>query len=354
MKIFIKFNLKIAMTSLLFFAQFVFGAMNPPPRSTYENDPTVKEVVKTANLNMDEFETLVKFYSLSISQTIQPYLVYHWFSSQGRNEIWKSDLSAFSSAGWHRFVNGANKHWKTFCPKTGLNVEVNGYTVNDCEYFEDNYGKYGMAGSGLYAAIDPNYTRSYGGAGDGWVLMQIQIPKKFRIIDADDLNNNYAAEFYSQVSKLDSQAKAILQRMPNFNTKIYYTMDPSKGVVVRKILKDILKVDALIYGYGSSILNYVVSSYANKAFVFLSSDRMSPADIKVFNSKTTDATQDRSVISKVSFSLGRSYGTLWQDFKKEDYKEDKEFFKNWINENAFGGQGKKPLEDVEIQSYDLQ
>lgn len=344
---------KIAIVLVIALSYQSQAAMTAPDRSTYENDASVQEVLKFSGISIEQFEALVKFYSKSIYQTVQDYYVYNWFSANGRNEVWKSNLSADSSSGWDHFVSGATRHWKTFCPQAGLQVAMNGSTYNDCEYFADNFGYSGMAGSGLYAALDPASTRSYGGGPD-WVLMQIKIPKKFRIISSTELSGNYY--------KLSSAERNDLNFIYSQITNIYKSMDPKLGIVVRKILKDILKVDALTYNYSSSLYNvcnkYNNTNYSNasnsysinalsSAFVFLATERMQPKNVKVFNPKTSDATEDRKTISKIIATLYSIGANTWPDIQEKD--RDLEFVKQWAEENAYGCQKVMPYEDIQNQ-----
>lgn len=342
---------KIAVVSVIALSCQTQAAMTPPDRSTYENDPSVQEVLKFSGITIEQFAAVVNFYSKSVYQTVQEYYVYNWFSANGRNEVWKSDLSAYSSSGWDHFVSGATRHWKTFCPREGLQVTANGNTYNDCEYYSDTYGSGGMAGSGLYAALDPASTRSYGGTQD-WVLMQIKIPKKYRIINSNDLYNFYA--------KSSSSERADLFFISSQITNIYNSYNSKFGIIIRKVLKDILKVDALIYSYNSSLYNmcskfintangsnYSQNVMFNYAFVFLTTEGMPAKNVKVFNQKTSDATDDRKTISKLLLHLYYYSSNLWTDIQEKD--RDAEFVNQWAEKNAFGCQKNLPYEDIQNQ-----
>lgn len=100
-----------------------------------------------------------------------------------------------------------------------------------------------MAGTGLYAAVDPSSTRNYGGK--NWVLYQLEFRKGARFLDVDDSFGR------------DQFSKSLISRLQAFGCSAYslysiFSMDSEPACQALRILmadSPELNIQAMRYGY---------------------------------------------------------------------------------------------------------
>jgi hypothetical protein len=250
-----------------------------------------------------------------------PIYVWHWFDSKGHDKVWQSRLSAFSKAGYDHLLSTVQRYWGSFCSgDKNLNPADCGSPVIDRN--ENAFGP------GLYAAIDPVSSMSYGGQEqERWVLMQMHLPKGFRYFNLamegktqvpDDVNNALVALGCPEEAMINQGDK--LEMFFHFGSIFGATGTERPGdrhpsdqclLSVRRILKDQLKLDGFFYSYDSSEFkecddgNLTIGQPLNRlgAFVIASAEKLKSSDIRVFNSRTPDDNEDRVRIQSLFYKV---------------------------------------------------
>jgi hypothetical protein len=294
------------------------------------------------------------FMSNYVYQISQPVYVWNWFNANGHDKIWTSKLSATSSAGYDHLVSGASKYWESLCGKdTSLNPP-------DCPKTPSSdiaLGTGNSYGPGLYFALDPVATRSYGGGQNtGWVLMQLHLPKGLLVMDLSrDGNQQAPLKVQRAMIALGCPKEMIAAGqmqfgnfffgMNNYNATNGFTDSSGKHIAipdqcilsVRKILKDDLQIDAFVYGYSSTEFKecdqpvspqYYDQESGNNpnrsaAMVLLNAKKFTAQDVRVFNAQTPDDKEDRLRIETL--------------FYKADVESKTVRYKNYFGANGIPG-----------------
>lgn len=244
-----------------------------------------------------------------------PIYVYHWFNGRNRHPIWQTAIVDNDPAGFDHVFYGAQRYFQAFC-SNNPSLDPADCTKEDVTQIS---GRSNMFGPGLYASVDPVATSNYAEGQPDWVLNQIHLPKGFRIAnlssntDKGILSEEAVAElkamgcgafrvsrrdFFSTLLAMGSNNRGLQEKSPD-QVRCFLN--------IRSFLKDRLKIEAVYYNYQASRFDSCeINSIANEgkrgnefrqgAFVLAATHRLRPTDVKVFNSKTRTATEDRQRI----------------------------------------------------------
>jgi hypothetical protein len=163
-----------------------------------------------------------------------------------------------------------------------------------------------MYGPGLYAAVDPVATRSYGGIGTTWVLVQIRLPIGFTIFDLKRDGGDTPPANSALFNALDKAgcptnweySGGVMNSI--FNPATH--KNPSCTATIEHILRDKLQVDGFFYSYtftnfkacqDTSSPQNDTSTFRGGAFVLTNGSMFKADDVRIFNSNTVDDLQDR-------------------------------------------------------------
>jgi len=296
---------------------------------------------------------VAQYFSKYVYELKKSYKVFHWFNGAGRNAVWSSRLSASNPSGYDHLVNLSRRYYNAFCSQKNPSANP-----SDCDLSDLQYGRDGYYGPGLYASLDPVATAAFGG-GSGWVLMQIQLPKGYRVADlTKDQDVSIPPEvlnFFSQEgckSTVKSWYRLFSAGMENVNG--YNRVDEKCNLMIRRLLKDRLKVDGFFYRYGTSNFQGCNQSstiipqsaetaaiggyqgpFGVRALIVANTDKITASDVRVFNSQTSDAKADRTFIMSAFENIRSGYGSFfnWKDIIPQD--RDPQINK-WLQENIIG------------------
>jgi len=315
---------------------------------------------------------VVQFISKYTYEMKKSYKVFHWFNGGGRNAVWSSPLSASNPSGYDHLVNLGRRYYNSFCSQKNPSVNP-----SDCTDLSDlQYGRSGFYGAALYTSIDPAATASYGvSSGPNWVLMQVQLPQGYRVLDLmkDDrvAFPQEVLNFFSQegcANRVTSFYRLIMVGTTNLNG--FYngtTIDSAAekcALTVRRILKDEVKMDGFFYNYGAAAFQECIKPsdevtksaetvalggyqgpFSQRALIITNPDKMSANDVKVFNTQTPDAKDDRITILSAFDSARSMYSQYltWQDIGAQE--RDPKIGK-WLKENIIGCKNEVPYRPV--------
>jgi hypothetical protein len=267
-------------------------------------------------LSDNELAPLTNFVASYKYEMKRPRLIYHWFdasdpyiASHG-GATWTGKLSATDPIGY-QYVQGLSSRY---------------FNYNN----PSDPGSGNMFGPGLYAALDPVATRSYGGGNDSWVLVQLRLPTGFTMLDLLRDGTNSAP--------MDGDVMAVLKKLGcptgwNYTSGLLNNMldpathpAPSCTAAIEHILRDQLHIDGFLYGYNSTSFNDCNppadpsnpntngtsgngNPLRNGAFVITDSKRFKPGDIRVFNKNTTDDPEGRLKIQSSFYQADHDNGS---------------------------------------------
>lgn len=173
----------------------------------------------------------------------------------------------------------------------------------------------GMYGVGLYGALDPVTTDSFG-YGPSWRLLVMDLPIGFRFLDFMQLT--------SASSKLSQQVSTQLLAFECPTTALpdaFFTDGGAKlsqkcQKLVRKIFQETLQIDGFAYPYGDVPFAECSNdpSVHNRAFVITRDSWMRPEYIRYYTPASTDNLEERVMIESLflktaSSAIGRGAGT---------------------------------------------
>jgi hypothetical protein len=306
----------------------------------------------------------VKYLSGFVYELKQPYYVWNWFNAEGHDPIWKTQLDANSPAGFDHLNSGTHRYWQYLCSNDN---SQNAADCNPNEPKESVIGTGNMYGPGLYAALDPAATTSFANIWPGhesWVLMQIHLPKGLRVVDLT--KDGYTA-FPAEIQKYFENC-----HVSNMNGLVTFGMSGNGNVpaclsVVRRLLKQDLKMDALMYNYNASSFSGcqtyapadktaetdAIGGYQGpfgfRAFVITNAQSlMKPSDIKVFNSQTRGADENRKMIQAIldiSQNAAAYFPSgLWSDIPSQPVTTvtDTSSTTQWLQQNIIGCKNAPP------------
>jgi hypothetical protein len=273
----------------------------------FERNSTMKKLIislmflNTSYSHADfEFRTnglqdLVDALTPKIQTMKRPIYFYSWSQGRYSPQVGRSD----DPTGYTFLQSKVDGYWNT----RNVGNSVNGQTY----------------GSGLYAAVDPVGTRQYGGGAD-WVVSQIVMPTGARVINFGDENFNSIQVTPAMASAFDRLGcPASWKQEQSLRPDLVLRSDSSASSGCTAAIKDVmlngLKLDGFLYGYpngvryfnacnpsftqvGGNQLHYTDSGNdqfpaRNSAIVITSMKNLPAAQVRVFNSQTRDALDDR-------------------------------------------------------------
>ncbi len=245
-----------------------------------------------------DLKLMTKYFKSFVYELERPVLMYNW--SQGGLKL----KSASDPIGVKMVVNGAKSYWRS-----QNNVD------ND-----DN-----MYGFGLYAALDPVATRSYGEFEGNWVLLEMKLPQGFRTLDLGRDGNN---AFPQRIQKILTDAKCP-SRWADATSMFDSLMQPKSPKVetecmnlIRAVFQQNLAIDGFLYNYNSSefaecvdprlkALNANASdewgnsnhqrAIRSRAAVITDSKWVKPELIRIYTPTTSDAKDERLRITSLFY-----------------------------------------------------
>jgi len=274
-----------------------------------------------------------------------PMFVFHWFSAEGRNSIWKTAQSYKSEAGYDHLASMSVHYWASLCSK---NAALN---PSDCPSVgTEQFGQGNMYGPGLYAALDPVATMDYGGGSNGqtWILLKIRLPVGFRFINLKRDGTNAMPLRVQKVlsayqcpthwidvrSGLDGLMRANNTYMYNsagYSSESDVHLTDTCLLELRHLLKDHLKINGLLYGYSATSFLECGGYSTNQAdlsgtaWVIADSSPFTYDDVQVFSSNTPDGDEERIRIQSMFYTAQRaqdaSYGQTPQGFQDRKYPQ---------------------------------
>ncbi len=300
---------------------------------------------------------VVQYLSKYVYELKRPYMVFHWFDATNRNALWKSPISAYDYAGYNYVRNQGSRFFQSYC-----STQNSSLNPDDCSPASTpNYGMNNMYGPGFYAAQNPMETYSFGGGPGNAVLIQIQLPKGFKTLDLVKDTPLFPSEisnyFQNEQCPYFSSLSALVQLPSGYGDR-----DQCK-LAVRRVLKDKLNIEGFFYDYGNflsisgcnsdalvppssetaAIGNYR-GPFGQRALVLTSTGRISPSNVRIFNSQTPDAKTDRITLDAI-FKLmsGRIYSgylrLTWSDVPSNDTNPN---VVDWLKENVMGCKAEVP------------
>lgn len=235
--------------------------------------------------NQEDFNVVANYFSTLVREVHRPFKLYHWRSNPSL--VQSEDVQRNPSKYGQQIV-------KQEAPGfiSGLYVE--------------NRTHGAIYGGGLYAAVDPVTTESYGGnAPDRWALLVLHIPKNFQILDLrDEMNSaNMATDRLQQAFyKFDCS-------MSPFNTTSIDQLFESSILstkcahMISEVLTK-LKIDGFLYSYMHTAFQAcALDSVRNAALVFTSKNWLDlpGADAKIYTARTRVEPEERRNIESQFF-----------------------------------------------------
>lgn len=166
--------------------------------------------------------------------------------------------------------------------------------------YGDPKGNNNMYGYGLYTAIDPVATRSYGGNfdRDDWRILALELPQGLRLLDFPGLSLNPApipAPVADILNKFDCGGVQNAEALFGYGG---YALKPSCQKLVRRIFADVLRIDAFAYGYAETNYRICSAGMINgyRAFVITAPDWMTTKNVRFYTSKSTKNLEERTRI----------------------------------------------------------
>lgn len=223
-----------------------------------------------AQADVDDF---VRIISPFVYVLDHPVYVYNWHPASSDSEL---STNSQDPKSYKNLKDMANRYWG--------HQTASGNTSD-------------MFGTGLYAAVDPVSTFSYGGGGDSWVLTQMKLPSGFKMLDlARDVGFVLPLDQSGIITKLGCpeswKYQPLLMNMMNPSAYAGY---PKCAAAIREIFKDKIKIDGFSYGYESTRYKECDSQDANlqSAFVIVRDDKIPASSVRIFDRITQDDQSDR-------------------------------------------------------------
>lgn len=265
----------------------------------------------------------VQFFDKQTSRLSQPVTVFNWSVQT------KDDDSKFEG----RVQKSSQIFWNGFGQKAGM---------------------HNLFGDGLYAAVDPVITESYGSRNKTWLLSKMVFPAGFKLMDL-----TVPIAVPSSVQNILSQFQCPLG-VDNFFQVGGALLTESCQKIVRKIFQEQIKIDAFAYIYSQTHFKVCKEGDAigEKAFVVTDSAWMNQKNITYYTAKSVKNREDRILIQTSFFeamddnstelitALGSTQTArgrlLWSDLNNQP-KDAK--IKEWLKENKFGCNGTLPYQN---------
>ena len=278
-------------------------------------------------LTPEELAPLVAFIKKHVVVLEKPTHVYNYFDAKDADPIWRSALSADDPIGYRSVLWNAEGYWRGQGSDGGSNT----------------------MGSGLYAALDPISSRSYGGEMD-YVLLRMELPKGARIVNLLDSTSKIPEEVVKIYETLGCTWRS--GAIPGGSVRRLFEAKPGASRICIETLREIvdgqLKIDALSYRYSAAIFRdcalperpsteppisttLFMRPERRSAFVIMSNRWVRPESVRVFNRHTTDAADERLKIQSMYYktvadmasdpAMARSlaHANGWSELPRFDY-----------------------------------
>ncbi len=177
--------------------------------------------------------------------------------------------------------------------------------------FWDRFGTNGnsfMYGYGLYTSVDPVTTNSYGLL-DTWVLLELNLPVGFKLLDLTSdftLTENERQQDISKASDFDELRDYFqCESFQNINLFFENGGDKLKSKckdLVKRIFYEILKIDGFSYNYGDTLFKSCQNrNFFGRAIVITGDKWLKPGLSHFYNAKTIDLKDNRIRIQTLFF-----------------------------------------------------
>lgn len=258
-----------------------------------------------SNLNpptQEDFAVVVDYFSRFVNEVNKPFYLYHWRSNPSL--VQSEDVQLNPSKYGRQIIERE-------APNFISGLYVSGRT-NSSAY-----------GGGLYAAVDPVVTESYGsGQPKLWVVLTTHIPKGFRILDlrneqniANTLNLNALQRSLSRFGCATNDGRTV-------GIDQQFQMESLRKGCADLIAKVItkLKIDGFLYGYSNT--DYAdcgrdMNRHAALVFTSKSWLDLPGADARVYTSRTRVDKDKRKEIES-QFFYAYVQGVITQGFNSID------------------------------------
>ena len=242
-----------------------------------------------------DIRPLIEYMRSGVEVLKQPIHVYSY--SDGGAGLGRQAFSAHDPLGYVRFKRGARSYWASQGNESGGNV----------------------LGIGLYAALDPVHTRSYGAL--DWVLTRIELPKGARFLRVKAGGPSVPNSVVDLTNKLGCIFTSQHDWNPRNLTSLEVLMGPKEGSspqcleAIQHAARTVLKIDALLYDYLSVHLSEcAANSERQSAFVIIDDRRIPEKNVRLFNHLTVDEKPERlrieSLFYKASVDAQSEEGAL--------------------------------------------
>jgi hypothetical protein len=219
---------------------------------------------------------LVEYFEKYVHPLTKPVTVYN-YSAGAKDPFWQKERDVNDPTLLYTAQSQTEVFWQRYGEKDG-----SGY----------------MYGFGLYAAVDPILTYSYGGGIDSWVLLQMQLPVGFKLVDVTEQSRASSAVDHKELLRLAEKFKCPSALAPDsFFVNGGSGLTPDCLNVSKFIFSQALKIDGFAYGYGSTYFKACSGNYDGyKAFVITSPDWMKSEHIRYFTPITKGSLENRILI----------------------------------------------------------
>ena len=316
----------------------------PTPVPTPAPTPAVGK-----QLSDEELKPLVSYLKKFVKELTRPIHLYHYFDAQNADPVWRSKMSASDPLGYRSVYWNADGYWRDQGTDGGGN----------------------MMGRGMYFALDPVATRSYGGGKD-YVLVRVELPKGIKVFDVT-WSPGVDSSMPAEVTKIYETLGCTWSQFARGNTtKTASNMMEPKHMsdricidTLKKIIDRDLRVDVLAYSYSSSVFKECLpvgeshmtvngapyKSERQSAFVLMSNRWVRPELVRLFNRNTSDATEERLRIQSMYY---KSFSDQTSDPRMAPYVAQ-QFAYTLIPKNYVGMQiiGSNWIYNSKNESYTL-
>jgi hypothetical protein len=211
----------------------------------------------------------VAYYKTVVKTLDQPTSLFNW-SPGGKDGFWSQERSDDDPALLRVAQNSSRSFWISYGnPNDGGN----------------------MYGRGLYGAMDPVSTSSYGGGGDTAVLLQLKLPKGLRMLDVRSNEDGPLKKAALDIGAKFNCPSSVDGMFSGGGSKV----PPSCQKFVRKIFQELLPIDFFIYSYGATNFKECAQNQM-VAFVVTRPDWIQQELVRYFTVKSTLHKDERAMI----------------------------------------------------------
>ncbi len=208
---------------------------------------------------------LVNFLEQRVVTLKKPVTIYNWSSNGKMSE---ADISRYAPASSTTF-------WQMYGNPKGME---------------------NMYGSGLYGAVDPVVTASFGGYDkSSWLLVEMELPVGFKILDLPSALTTPLTKGISEEARkvADLFDCSLSSGEDKWFSNGGATISQKCQQLVKKIYQDILKIDGFAYSYSRTPFKECTAFEGYRAFVITDAKWMTPKLVRPLTSKTTTNLEER-------------------------------------------------------------